>query len=102
MSNALKCTETLTSDISSTFVFSFDSNSELSSRRNHMNSYEYAVQYLPNPSYAVSVQKMDQLVRYREHTYHWMVKVMVFAVFYVDMQSTQLLFECCLLWDELL
>ena len=31
--------------------------------------------YLPNPTYATSVQRYDRFIRYREDTYMWMVKV---------------------------
>lgn len=78
MASMLQCSETLTNmdtDISFSFVFSSDSTIGNKSARSFVENFSYTSLYLPDPSYALSVQKLDRFISYREQTYEWMIKV---------------------------
>ena len=74
----LKCSETLVDnkpDFSARSVFSFEKESHIRSRGGYLQDGEHKNVYLPNPSYAFTVQNSERFVVYREQTYRWMVDV---------------------------
>lgn len=59
--------------LTSSYVFQFsDSNHCESKLRTHRGSYGA---YVPDLSYAISVQGLDRFFQYREETYRWMLNV---------------------------
>ena len=79
MASMLQCSETLTTldtDISFTFVFSSDSTIGKKSDRGFIEDLSYSSLYLPDPSYALSVQKLDRFISYRQQAYEWMINVL--------------------------
>lgn len=88
-----------TSCLPSVFQFSDNRDSESKSLTPHGS---YAV-YVPDLSYAISVQGLERFIQYREETYRWMLHVCTCgAEWRVDQRGPPLCARCGLHWNELL
>ena len=78
MAASFQCSESLPDfqkDCSPSCTLSFIKNGQNASSAGLLDDYRVGASYLPDPSYALSVQNCNAFCRYREHTYSWMLGV---------------------------
>ena len=78
MAASLKCSEKLPDtreESTSDCVFFFDQNILQGSQSSLLDGCKAGASYIPNPSYALSVQNCATFCKYREQTYMWMLGV---------------------------
>lgn len=101
MASTLICSETLVDDkpdCCSYNVLSFEREEKFGCVR----SNEHTSIYLPNPSYAFTIQKQEGFVKYREEAYRWMIKV-ILSLFsnFVDLYKSRFFDGCGVFRNEL-
>lgn len=80
MAASLKCSERLTDtreESTVDCVFFFDQNILKGPQSGLLDGRRPGASYIPNPSYALSVQNCAEFCKYREQTYMWMLGVWI-------------------------